>query len=211
MPTVPTASTRLSRLTLPVETPRLILRLPSIRDVPELKRSFRNKLTARAAGAPLHSTVEMKEPGRMVTRTIREYRKGEHLSLSVVLKTNGVCIGRVGLRGLDWKWKKVESLSYWIDPAYWNRGNATEASWALCNAAFERLGMRRIGSQALDHNPASQAVLRRLGFIEEGREREAVCVRGKCMDMILFGLLQGELQPLRDMSELREKSEPANG
>lgn len=186
---------RLTRLPLPLETPRLLLRLPSPGDIPALKRSFRDPKTARAAGAPLHSSVEMRQPGQMVTRTLREYRNDEHLSLSVMLKAQDLCIGRVGLRGLDWKWRKVESLSYWIDPNYWNQGFATEASWALCAAAFERLGMRRIASQALDRNPSSQAVLRKLGFVQEGRERQAVQLRGKSMDMLLFGLLRDELRP----------------
>ncbi len=129
----------------------------------------------------------------MVSRTLREYRRGEHLSLSVVLRDSSVCIGRVGLRGLDWTYRKVESLSYWIDPQYWNRGYATEASWYLCSAAFRHLGMRRIGSSSLDQNLASLAVHRHLGFVEEGRERESVQLTRRCMDMIHFGLLKREL------------------
>ena len=112
--------------------------------------------------------------------------------MSVILNDHGACIGRVGLRGLDWKWRKVESLSYWIDPKYWNRGYATEASWFLCREAFQHLGMRRISSSALDKNEMSLAVLRRLGFVEEGRERRSVYVRNACMDMVLFGVLKEE-------------------
>ncbi len=188
------AGRRLARLPLPIETRRLRLRLPAARDVPALQASFRDPRTARAAGAPLHSALERRDPARMVRRTAREYRAGEHLSLSVVVREGDRCVGRVGLRGLDWNWRKVESLSYWVDPGSWNRGLATEASWALCDAAFRRLGLRRIGSQALEPNLASRAVLRKLGFVEEGREREAVVVRGRAMDMLLFGLLRGELR-----------------
>ncbi|MFZ1024058.1 MAG: GNAT family protein [Thermoplasmata archaeon] len=192
---MPARTNKLACLELPIITPRLILQLPAAEDVLDLKRIFRNPLTARAEGAPLHSKSEMKNPALMVTRTVREYRSGEHLSLSVRLREDDSSIGRVGLRGLDWIWRKVESLSYWIDPKYWNRGFATEASWFLCRGAFAQLGMRRISSQALDPNAASQAVLAKLGFREEGRERDAVCVRGQCMDMVLFGLLRGELLP----------------
>jgi RimJ/RimL family protein N-acetyltransferase len=187
--------TKLGRAHLPIETPRLTLRLPSRVDVPDLRRSFRNPRTARAVGAPLHSREEMRDPEKMVARTRSEFRKGDHLSLSVLERRSGRCVGRVGLRGLSWTYRKVESLSYWIDPPFWNRGYATEASYFLCREAFGRLGMRRIGSQALDRNLASLAVLRRLGFVEEGRERAAVCWRGECMDMVLFGLLKGEMLP----------------
>ncbi|MGD0249340.1 MAG: GNAT family protein [Thermoplasmata archaeon] len=199
------AKARLARWKLPIETPRLLLRLPTRKDVPDLRRSFRDPRTARAAGAPLHSATERRDPNRMVVRTTSEYHRGEHLSLSVLHRESGRCIGRVGLRGLDWRWRKVESLAYWIDPTWWNRGYATEASWFLCSGAFRALGMRRIGSQALDANRASISVLRRLGFVEEGRERESVRVRGKCVDMVLFGLLRGELPPIRSMSPVWER------
>jgi RimJ/RimL family protein N-acetyltransferase len=196
---------RLARLPLPIPTPRLLLRLPLPRDVPELRRSFRDPRTARAAGAPLHSVAERRDPARMVRRTSREFRRGEHLSLSVVLRAEGACIGRVGLRGLDWRWRKVESLAYWIDPRYWDRGYATEASYFLCRAAFRSLRLRRISSQALDRNLASLAVLRRLGFVEEGRERRAVVVHGVPMDMVLLGLLREELRDPADLASVWEK------
>jgi [ribosomal protein S5]-alanine N-acetyltransferase len=162
---------------------------------------FRDPRTARAAGARLHSVAETSDPARMVRRTLAEYHRDEHLSLSVILNATDSCIGRVGLRGLDWKWRKVESLAYWLDPACWNQGLTTEATWYLCRAAFSRLNLRRISSQALDRNLTSQAVLRKLGFVEEGRERRAIHIRGRPRDMLLFGLLRGELRPLSRREE----------
>ena len=193
------AAARIRRLGLPIETPRLVLRLPEQRDVPDLRRGFRDPRTARAEGAQIHSAQVRKDPRKLVARTRREYRLGEHLSLSVIRREGSRCIGRVGLRGLSWTRSKAESLAYWIDPAYWNRGFATEASWFLCDAAFRSLRFRRIGSGALEGNTASMAVLRRLGFVEEGRERKAVVVRGRTLDMILFGLLREELPSERTM------------
>jgi len=190
-----TVARRLGRLPLPIETPRLTLRLPAAVDVPRLRRLLRDPRTARAEGADLHSPEERRRPELMVARTRREYRRADHLSLSVVDRSSGELVGRVGLRGLDWTWRKVESLSYWIAPAWWGQGFATEASWYLCRAAFGALRMRRVASQALDANARSLAVLRRLGFVEEGRERRAVVVGGRPMDMILFGLLPEELRP----------------
>ncbi len=181
------------RFPLPLRTPRLLLRLPSAADVPELRRLFRDPRTARAVGAPLHSREEMRDPARLVARTRREFRNGAHLSLSVILRSDDRCIGRVGLRELDWRYRKVGSLSYWIAPSEWGRGYATEASWYLCDRAFRELRLRRIGSQALEPNRPSRRVLERLGFVREGRERAAVRVRGRTIDMLLFGLLAGEL------------------
>jgi [ribosomal protein S5]-alanine N-acetyltransferase len=189
------AHTRLYQLSFPILTPRLLLQLPTRRDVPDLRESFRDTRTARALGAPLHSAEEMRNPARLVSRTRRELRNGTDLSLSVIQRSDGRCVGRVGLRGLDWHWRTVESLSYWIDPRFWNQGYATEASWFLCCAAFSRLGLRRISSSALVRNEPSQRVLKKLGFRYEGRQREAVRVRGHFVDMRMYGLLRRELVP----------------
>lgn len=104
-------SPRLARLPLPIPAPRLLLRLPEARDLPDLKRCFRDRRTARAVGAPLHSAEEMAGPSRMIARTLREYRAGAPASLSVIHRGSGACIGRIGLRGPDWRYRKVESLS----------------------------------------------------------------------------------------------------
>jgi len=189
-----------ARLALPIESPRLVLRLPTMADVPDLRRSFRNPRTARAVGAPLHSPDEIRDPAKIVRRTRAEFRKATDLSLSAVQRSDGRCIGRIGLRGLDWHWRTVESLSYWIDPACWNQGYATEASWFLCQVAFSQLRTRRISSSALEPNVASRRVLKKLGFREEGRQREAVRVRGRSLDMVLYGLLRGELVPWASLS-----------
>jgi [ribosomal protein S5]-alanine N-acetyltransferase len=188
---------RLARVALPIETPHLLLRLPALADVPDLRRSFRDTRTARAVGAPLHSVGEVRDPTKMVRRTRREFRERTDLSLSVILRSTGHCIGRVGLRGLNWNWRTVESLSYWIDPRFWNQGYATEASWFLCRVAFSSLGMRRVSSSALDRNLASQKVLKKLGFKREGRQREAIQLNRRRMDMLLYGLLRNELVELK--------------
>jgi [ribosomal protein S5]-alanine N-acetyltransferase len=200
---VKSAQPSLDRLSLPLSTPRLQLRLPARRDVPDLREGFRDTRTARAVGAPLHSSEERRDPARMISRTRREFRKASDLSLSVIQRLDGRCVGRVGLRGLDWNHRTVESLSYWIDPRFWNRGYATEASWFLCHAAFAQLGMRRISSSALSPNVASLRVLKKLGFVHEGRQRKAVRVRGRALDMELYGLLRGELVPWISLSRDR--------
>jgi len=50
-------------------------------------------------------------------------------------------------------------------------------------------------SSAMKPNLASLRVLKKLGFVYGGRQREAVRRRGRSMDMVLYGLLRGELVP----------------
>lgn len=60
-------------------------------------------------------------------------------------------------------------LGYWLTPAAWGRGYATEAGRAVVAMARHALGLRRIGGWHFADNPASGAVLRKLGFRPTGQ------------------------------------------
>jgi RimJ/RimL family protein N-acetyltransferase len=76
-------------------------------------------------------------------------------------------IGGVGLGRID---GEVE-LGYWISRAHWGQGYATEASRAVLSLA-RTLGHRQIVSGHFIDNPASGAVLRKVGFTPTGRVRQ---------------------------------------
>lgn len=78
------------------------------------------------------------------------------------LVRRGRLIGAVGL-GHD------RSVSYMVDRRHWGRGYATEAMAAFVADVFDRFP--EIGALEADHfadNPASGAVLRKLGFVPTG-------------------------------------------
>lgn len=60
-------------------------------------------------------------------------------------------------------------LGYWLTPSAWGRGYATEAGRAVIDMARHALPLRRIGAWHFVDNPASGAVLRKLGFRPTGR------------------------------------------
>ena len=60
-------------------------------------------------------------------------------------------------------------LGYWIARDQWGRGIATEAGHALLAFADATLGLDRIVAGHFIGNPASGAVLRKLGFVDTGR------------------------------------------
>ncbi|WP_353198960.1 GNAT family N-acetyltransferase [Sandarakinorhabdus sp.] len=60
-------------------------------------------------------------------------------------------------------------LGYWLSPAHWGQGIATEAARAVVSFGFENLGLPVLQSGYFEDNPASGQVLRKLGFVETGR------------------------------------------
>jgi RimJ/RimL family protein N-acetyltransferase len=79
-------------------------------------------------------------------------------------KSDGVFIGRAGLKTYQIDGKDVIGLAYAVMPNYWNRGFATEMAVASLDVGFGHLGFPEIGSWTLPINLASQRVMEKLAF-----------------------------------------------
>ena len=79
-------------------------------------------------------------------------------------KSDGVFIGRAGLKTYQIDGKDVIGLAYAVMPDYWNRGFATEMAEASLDVGFGQLNFAEIGSWTLPVNLASQRVMEKLGF-----------------------------------------------
>lgn len=57
---------------------------------------------------------------------------------------------------------------------------------------FDDCGLHRVGLVTLESNARALALYRKIGFIEEGRERQAIFRGGQYHDLIAMGLLAPE-------------------
>ena len=69
-------------------------------------------------------------------------------------------------------------LGYWVGRRHWNNGIAGEVARRLSHWALANLPVDRLTAQVAADNPASVAVLRRIGFREVGTGRQAFLARG---------------------------------
>jgi len=75
---------------------------------------------------------------------------------------------------------------------YWGRGYATEAWSLLLDFAFCRMHVRKVVAIVAAEHHASLAVLKKLGFQEEGRFRDEILVGGAYQDRIRLGVFADE-------------------
>lgn len=80
------------------------------------------------------------------------------------------------------------NLGYWLTPAAWGRGYATEAGRQVIAIARHALGQARLAAYHHADNPASGNVLRKLGFGEIGRGARPCVARGHAVDSIMMSL-----------------------
>ena len=70
----------------------------------------------------------------------------------------------IGTVGLHRRVGRTYGLGYMIGRAWWGRGYVTEAARAVCRFGFAVMRAERIQADVFQDNPASSAVLRRVGF-----------------------------------------------
>ena len=83
-------------------------------------------------------------------------------------------------------------LGAYVAPEAQGNGYATAAGRRLVRFAFEERRLERLEANALADNAASRAVIERMGFVEEGRQRAAMFVDGERVDRVNYGLLREE-------------------
>lgn len=80
-----------------------------------------------------------------------------------------------------------------LDESSLGNGFGTEAMRLVARHAFDDLGMHRISLRVLSFNERAIAAYRKVGFVEEGRERESALIGGVWHDDVIMGLLENEL------------------
>jgi ribosomal-protein-alanine N-acetyltransferase len=97
-------------------------------------------------------------------------------------------VGNIGLNGINEAWGLAE-LGYMIAPEAQGNGYATDAARRIVRYGFEDRRLHKIIANAYETNSASQRVLEKLGFQQEGVLRDQAYVRGEYLDVIRYGLL----------------------
>ncbi len=74
----------------------------------------------------------------------------------------------------------------------WGQGYGGEATELMLEHAFERLGLHRVGLSVFEFNERAIRSYRRVGFVVEGRARQAIVRDGRWWDEIQMSILEGE-------------------
>jgi 8-oxo-dGTP diphosphatase len=148
-------------------TERLVLRPLRPSDAESLHSLVNNfEVTRNLTVVPFPYKRELAD--EWIASTARELAAGSNYVVAIT-GHEGVeehLLGVVGLR-LDPK-GRVGRLGYWVGQRYWGHGVATEAAGRLARWALANLSIDRLVAEVATDNPASAAVLRRIGFRQTG-------------------------------------------
>jgi len=128
-----------------------------------------------------------------IASTAEQRRQGKAHHFVITGHENGqeMLIGCVGLR-LDLA-PRTGNLGYWVGRRFWGHGVASEAAGRVARWALANLALDRIEASVSVDNPASIAVIRRIGLRETGTGTQRFLARGGEHPVLRFGATRDDL------------------
>jgi len=117
----------------------------------------------------------------------------EQIYLGVFTQT-GEPVGDIQLAHINWRDRAAAiglSIARLADR---KQGYGTDATMTLLRFGFEHLDLYRVTAAIVEYNRGAQRILHKCGFVQEGRERQAIYIGGRRWDRLLFGLLRAEFE-----------------
>jgi RimJ/RimL family protein N-acetyltransferase len=167
-----------------LETPRLRLEPQGADHLEGLWASVNDQETLRLTGTHARFTQEQIR-GWLDTVSAADGRA----DWAVVLRDTGQYLGEVVLNDLD---RDNASMGYRIGlsgPGALGQGYGTEAGRAVIDHAFEVIGLHRVALEVYTFNPRAVQSYRKIGFVEEGRMRDALHWDGEWVDALMMSIL----------------------
>ncbi len=104
-------------------------------------------------------------------------------------------IGNASFRRIDWHARSAEVGLVIGEKAYWDKGHGTQVMQLMLRHGFETLNLNRIYLQVFADNLRAIRCYEKVGFVLEGRLRQAVYRRGSYQDVLIMSILRSEWQP----------------
>jgi RimJ/RimL family protein N-acetyltransferase len=101
-------------------------------------------------------------------------------------------LGGCGLHEIDFKNGRAGLGIYLGEPATRGKGAGTEAMRLLLAFAFGELRLHRVELEVYEENARARALYEKLGFVVEGRRRDAIFKGGEYKSPVVMSVLEHE-------------------
>lgn len=170
-----------------IETENLILREILPDDAEAIFRIFSDDEVTRYYDLSTYTTIE--QAYELIDFFDESFELERAIRWGITRKSDGLLVGTCGY---VWLRTYRGEIGYELARPYWRQGIMTEAVDAIVDFGFRELGLNRIEALTMVDNVASVALLRKVGFVQEGILRQHDYFKGKFHDMRLFALLRDD-------------------
>lgn len=137
----------------------------------------------------LDSTMTVEDTKAFIQGCLHGYVQNHSMTTAILYK--GEIVGIAGFNSISWE-NMTTSIGYWLGEGYQGKGIMTKVAKALTNYAFTYLQLNKVEIRAAEGNKKSRSIPERLGFIIEGKIRQAEWLYDHYVDHIVYGILASE-------------------
>ncbi len=163
----------------------IVLRPIEVEDLPRYVRWFADSRVLEYFGPfrPMNLAQE---------RAWWDAQNSDRSAVNFACEFEGRHIGGGGFCGIDHMHRRAEVGLCIGEPDLWDRGLGTDMLRTLLAYGFDYLNLHRVSLRVFAENMRALHAYERLGFVHEGRFREAEWRHGKWHDLLLMSILSRE-------------------
>lgn len=128
----------------------------------------------------------------------RERRDNSGYRFFIFRRIDDALVGGVNFSNIQRGVAMSCSIGYWIGKAHARRGLMSDAVEALLPFIFDKIALHRLEAACLPSNMASEGLLRKLGFRQEGYARDYLRIDGTWRDHLMFAMLASDYRSKRE-------------
>ncbi len=167
-------------------TERLVIRIMELEDTEEARLLHNDDTTLNRLTDVAHVSQESQMAWFKSISTSRTSRR-----YVARLKTDNAFVGVFRVDRID-PWNRNAFIGADIVAGLRGQGYATEMFHYFFKYLFDQCGLHRLALVTLENNVPAINLYKKLGFIEEGRERQAIFREGKFLNLVCMGILAEE-------------------
>lgn len=172
--------------TLQLETNRLLLNQPTVKDISQLLEIMKNPIYSKHTTNIPYPYTE--DSGLFWIDLAEQGLASQNAYIFAIrMKDDPILIGGIGL-GVDRTNNKAE-LGYWLAEPYWNQSLITEAAHTVIQFGFATLKLHKIFASYFNFNEASGRIMQKIGMQKEGDLRAHTLKEGQYIDHVLYGII----------------------
>lgn len=168
-----------------LETERLKLIEPKHENLKEMFEIYSDKETMKYWDAFPHEDLE--RTGKVLEMHQNRFKEGTGVCWSIYSKEAEKLIGIVSYN--HYVKDGLSVIGYILNKEYWRKGFMTETLLKIIDFGFNELQVHRIEAHVMPENVASQELLEKIGFKQEGLIRERAKVKNGYGNVYFYGLL----------------------
>lgn len=182
-----------------IETERLVMTLPSMKDHAQWAALRREDEVALRDVEPKWSSTHLSRYHfrKRVRWSRMAFRNQYAIPLLIKMRVNEALIGGVTLDNIQKSAKNSAELGYWLHHEAQGQGFMREALSALEGYCFEALNISRIEAACRPDNERSQRLLRALDFVHEGTARSFLLINGVWQTHDIYAKLRNDRRHLQ--------------